>query len=110
MIYCHGNRRAGIHHARIRMECSALNYHLHKNHVSDSSQCACGHLCEDALHYFFVCQLFNTQRIALHNTIIEYAPFNLHTVLHGRQELPLNVNLTIIEAVHEFIQNTSRFY
>ena len=93
-----------------QMGYSALNYHLYKNHISVSSKCACGHSCEDELHYFFVCQLYNTQRTVLHNTIIEYAPFNLHTVLHGRQDLPVNVNHIIFQSVHKYIQDTSRFY
>ena len=110
LLYCYGDRKASVFHARIRMGCSALNYHLYKNHISESSKCACGHSCEDELHYFFVCQLYNTQRIVLHNTIIEYAPFNLHTVLHGRQDLPVNVNHVIFQSVHKYIQDTSRFY
>ena len=110
ILFCYGNRKAGIHHARIRMGCSSLNHHLFNNHVSDSSKCMCGYPCEDALHYFFVCELFTRQRLQLHDSIIQYAPFNLHTVLYGRQNLNMSVNKFIFDAVHLYIKETSRFY
>ena len=110
ILYCYGDRKAGIHHARIRLGCSALNHHLCKNHILDSSQCRCGHPCEDALHFFFVCEMFSRHRINLHDVVIEHAPFNLHTLLYGREDLPLTVNHIIFNAVHKYIQETSRFY
>ena len=110
VLYCYGNRKAGIHHARIRMGCSILNHHLYKNHILDSPQCRCGHSCEDALHFFFVCELFSMHRIDLHDIVIEYAPFNLHTILYGRKDLPQSVNQTIFDAVHKYIIDTSRFF
>ena len=108
--YSLGSRKAGIHHARIRLKCSALNEHLFVNHVSDSPVCSCGHDTEDSVHYFFVCPNYHTQRATLHDKIIPLAPFNLNTLLNGTEEQPQIVNETIADAVHEYITNTSRFF
>ena len=110
MFYSLGSRKAGIHHAHIRMKCSALNHDLYSNHITDSSECICGHNVEDATHYFFVCPNYNMQRAILHDEIIPHAPFNLHTILHGVENLPQPVNELLANAVHNYIESTSRFY
>ena len=53
-FYSLGDRKAGIHHARMRMKCSALNDHLFKNHVIESPTCMCGNDIEDTAHYFSI--------------------------------------------------------
>ena len=109
--YCLGQRKAGVHLARIRMQCSALYAHLFINHVTDSAlcTCTCDHNVEDALHYFFVCPNYHRQRAILHDKIIPHAPFNLYTILHGSQESQ-SANEFIINVVCEYINTTSRFY
>ena len=110
IFYSLGNRKAGIHHARIRMKCSALNCDLFNNHISDSAKCVCGHQSEDAVHYFFVCPIYYIQRAILHDKIIPHAPFNLYTILNGLENQHHPANKAICNAVHEYIDNTSRFY
>ncbi len=41
--YLLGNRCEQIHHARLRNKCSNLSGDLHRNHISDSPRCDCGH-------------------------------------------------------------------
>ena len=109
-FYSLGSRKAGIHHARIRMKCSALHYDLYTNHLTDSPACTCGQNVEDAIHYFFVCPNYNMQRAILHDEIIQYAPFNLHTILHGANDVSQPVNEILANAIHKYIDNTTRFY
>jgi hypothetical protein len=55
-LYYYGKRWPGVHHARMRMGCSALNYDLHYNlHVRDDKSCACGWFRENYIHYVSYC-------------------------------------------------------
>ena len=49
------------------------------------------------------------QRITLHEIISEYAVFNLHTLLYGRDNLSPEINHIIIDAVSTYISTTGRF-
>jgi hypothetical protein len=61
--YYYGSRWANIHHARLRMSCSILNYDLCANlHVIDSPACKCGWHTEDFYHYIKDCPNYLPQR------------------------------------------------
>ena len=47
-----GTRQGQNLHARLRMECSSLNAHLHKKNIVPSSSCSCGSY-ESTYHFFF---------------------------------------------------------
>ena len=57
-----GSRRCQILHCRLRLGCSDLNADKFHRHISDRQDCSCGHIIEDALHYFFVCPKFEMIR------------------------------------------------
>ena len=60
-ILCYyGQRWANLHHARMRIGCSGLNYDLHTNlHVK---KCRCGAVQETTYHYFMACILYDDQQ------------------------------------------------
>ena len=59
LLYYFGNRKIGIHHARIRMGCSLLNSHLSKIlHVIEDPSCKCGFNIESPRHYFLECPIY----------------------------------------------------
>ena len=70
-IFYIGNRKTAIVHTRIRMKCSLLHAHLADRHIIDDASCQCGHLREDSLHYFFICNLYNRQRALLHQVVLQ---------------------------------------
>jgi hypothetical protein len=110
-ILYYGKRWPNIYHARIRIGCSNLHEHLCNNlHVIPSPECDCGHSVEDPMHYFFMCPLFNAQRISLMNTIIALSVDNsLDTLLYGDPNAANDQNYQVFEAVHQFLVDTKRF-
>jgi hypothetical protein len=116
IIYYQGVRKNNVSHARIRMGCSALNYHLCNNiHVIDSPMCSCGLEHETPEHYFFRCPLYVRSRIKLILSIIQHTDIefvdniNVNLVLYGDCNLSLESNMKIFELVHIYINETDRF-
>ena len=91
------------------MKCTILNAHLFNDHIIDSSACSCGESVEDELHYFFVRSKYAHLREQLHANVSEHAIFNLYTVLHGRDNLPLTINHLIFDTVFKYMSDSSRF-
>jgi len=110
-IYLEGNRYLSVLHARIRNNCSDLNYDLFRNNLRENPCCKCNSIdYENSEHYFFCCSLFNNQRLTLFRDTRTYHPLNVETVLFGRNELNQDDNATIFKAVQTFIKETKRFH
>jgi hypothetical protein len=110
-LYYHGKRRPSVHHTRMRMGCSGLRKHLHDRiHVVDSPTCACGTEDEDPYHFLFVCPIYAAHRITMLETINPIIYPSLRVVLHGEPSLPYEANMITFNAVHNFIEQTRRFY
>ena len=114
VVYSLGRRKAGVTHARIRMKCSLLKAHLSALHIINDTQCECGHEHEDEFHFFFTCQLYQRQRALLHETIIEHAPFNLFTLLHGNPNatigVPMKSSLMLYTIILKQLQGLIKFF
>ena len=50
--YYHGGRKGQILHARIRTNCSSLNFSLFRNNIIHNKICICDEI-EDSCHFFF---------------------------------------------------------
>lgn len=110
ILHYYGERWAAIHHARIRMQCSGLNYDLcYKLYVRDDPHCRCGAVRETAHHFFFDCPLYTGIRALMINKILRHTNCNLHVVLFGDSNLSLKDNRLIFDAVHQFILDSNRF-
>ena len=108
--FYYGKRWPAVHHARIRMGCSKLNSDLCKNlHVINSPKCECGHLSEDASHYFMHCPLHFEERGKMLSKIINITNPSLRHIMYGSADLTEKENQEIFQAVHNFISNTKRF-
>ena len=108
-LYYTGKRKENIIMARMRLNCSNLKGHLYNLHIIDRPECQCGHEFEDSFHFFFICPLYNRPRVIFQNTITNFAPFTLKTVLFGREYLPENSNTEIFQATMKFISESKRF-
>jgi hypothetical protein len=115
-LYYYGERWPNVHHARLRMCCSLLNSHLHKNiHVIDSSSCACGNKNEDADHFLLNCPLFTAPREKLFKSLLDLGILkrgeclNSLVLLFGDQTLSPDINEKIFECVHSYLKETGRF-
>ena len=109
--FYHGDRKAGIIHARLRLLCSSLNDHLFSQlHVIDDPNCICGNLRETTRHYLLDCPLYHTERqamlLALNNLGFEAT---LPNILYGNDSFTCDVNKKAFEAIHTFILGSGRF-
>ena len=56
------DRYTFIVHTRIRLDACALNYHLHRIGIKQSTACSCGFINESKSHYFLYCPNYAAQR------------------------------------------------
>jgi hypothetical protein len=111
ILYYYGKRWSNIHHSRLRIGCSGLNYDLYTNvHVINSPKCSCGADNETSYHFFMSCPNFTHQRDTLRTSIIHLCEFEYNTLLFGNNNLSNDENYVILDAVHKFIVDTRRFY
>ena len=102
ILYYYGQRWANVHHSRMRIGCSGLNYDLHTNlHVINSPSCRCGAPQETAYHYFMECILYDDQRLELIDVVSAICPFEFN--------LSYKDNCRIFDAVHKYLEVTKRF-
>jgi hypothetical protein len=106
-----GNRRSQILHTRIRLECSPLNYHLHKKNIVDNPGCQCGGWCESAKHYLLECSLYRQQRANLLDYLrdLRIPVVNTETLLFGDNNMDESKNIKLFIAVQNYIVETERF-
>ena len=110
VLYYYGERWTAVHHSRMRLGCSKLNYDLCYNlHVIDYCNCSCGALVEDAYHFFLVCPKYNEIRTVLCNAALPLCPPTLNTFLFGNQMLSIKDNAVVFGAVHKYIVDSKRF-
>ena len=110
ILYFYGQRWASVHHSRMRMGCSKLNYDLcYKLYVTDDPACQCGAPMENAYHFFLECRNFNLIRRNLLASIEPYSECNINVILNGNNDLSKDNNFLIFDAVHKFIINSNRF-
>jgi hypothetical protein len=50
---------------KLRHRCSGLNVYLYRVNLKDDPRCVCGHLLEDAIHFFLECPLYQHDRTSL---------------------------------------------
>ena len=103
--YYSGNRKFQILHTRLRTNCSSLNNDLFLQNILESPLYHCG----NTEHYFMHCQIYQAQRAELTQTVSQFSPFLLQTLLYGNNNLPLNTNTLIFDAVQKYIKDTIRF-
>ena len=101
-----GSRSNQIIHCRLRLDCSDLNAHRFTRHISNNSYCSCGHPFEDTVHFLFCCPLYNHIRPTM---FYYYRGFDIKAVLFGNNDYPPELNLNIVQSVHNFIILSKRF-
>ena len=109
-LFYYGERWAMVHHARLRMGCSLLKSHLFNNlHVVDDEMCRFGHLTETTCHFFMECPQYNLKRQSLVRSVTRLTDMSVCNLLFGDQNLTLEENKIIFDAVHHYIRDTERF-
>ena len=109
-LYYYGQRWPSVHHSRLRMGCSKLNFDLcYSLHVKDDPSCRCGARFETASHFLIECPLYTKERENLQKAVGIFDAFNLRSLLHGNKNLSFIDNTVIFDAVHKFIIDSERF-
>ena len=107
-LFCYGKRRLQVLHTRLRTDCSSLNKHLYDKNLVPSPLCNCGQV-ESTFHYLFECTRYHTQRQAMINSVEAFTPASLRTLLYGNDNLSIEANYSVFDAVHHFIMSSKRF-
>lgn len=107
--YYTGSRKGQVHHARMRMSCSALNYHLKLNFIKERATCRCSAPCENVYHFLFQCPLYTQQRILMLNKLSPRIIRNVKTFLNGSEKFSEEQNTHLFNTVIDYIETTNRF-
>jgi hypothetical protein len=94
----------------LRIGCSALKFDLFDQlKVIQDPNCACKGGVENAIHYFYDCPLYKTERAIMMDNLYKIAKFNIGTLLYGDKKLGENANREIFECVQTYMVATKRF-
>ena len=92
--YIQGKRTESIFHCRLRNKCSNLNNDLYQNHLKNSPLCDCGSIFEDVEQYFFRCERYNNERVALFRATRKFHPLGVPLILYGSDAFPKKIMLS----------------
>ena len=90
-----GDRKFGIIHARLRHNCSVLNYDLFRCNLVEYPSCRCGSSCENVFHFFMECPLCTQFRKVLYDNTLTIGDVTLSSLLYGDSGLTLDDNIII---------------
>jgi len=96
---CAINRRQATRLVQLRTGHIPLNQYLHRFHIIDSPQCACGQGVETISHYILHCKQYMKQRSELRSKV-EPRGMKLHTLLGDPKHA---------KAITEYVAETKRF-
>ena len=104
-----GNRSLQIIHAKMRMDCSDLNYHLFTRFIIDAPDCNCGYAAETSEHYLLHCPLFLNAREPHIMPLSQNMQINIRSLLYGNKDYTFEMNKQIFLSVQSFIKESRRF-
>lgn len=113
--FSYGSRSNNIIMCQLRNSKSQLNLDLFNDHLSDSSECACGAARESVCHYLLECPLYAGYRYQLINNLMSkplvYAEISItiENLLHGNPSLSYFNNCFVFDCVASYIVKTNRF-
>ena len=96
---CAINRRQATRLVQLRTGHIPLNQYLHRFHIIDSPNCACGQGVETISHYILHCKQYIKQRSELRSKV-EPRGMKLHTLLGDPKHA---------KAITEYVAETKRF-
>ena len=106
--YREGSRIGQLLLMRLRTNSSTLKNDLFNKNMIESPLCSCG-MVEDAFHFIFQCQNYQTQRQIFIAKVSVICVPSLQNILHGNKYLTDNASMNLLNAILEYIQNTKRF-
>ena len=107
--YYVGCRLGQILHARLHMNCSALNAHLFIRNLFESPNCICG-ITETVSHFLLDCLRHTTLRQQLFFSLLDIPEtISLNLLIFGSVNLNDKENRAVFKSVQTFIIKSKRF-
>ena len=106
VYYSAGSRLGQILHSRLRLECSSLNYDLHRKSIVEHPYCACGEI-ETSKHFLLSCPSHNVLRQALFSNLP--CPLTYNNLILGSENLTVESNTYLFLQVQRYIIASKRF-
>ncbi len=92
--------------SKFRLGCSDLNSDKVERHISETSNCSCGHPYEDKTHYFFLCPQYTHIR---QNQYFYTNRLSVEELLYGSDKLSVSETTLSLESLQDFITKSKRF-
>ena len=73
-FYNIGDKKTNVIHTKLRHRCSCLNGDLYRVSLKDGLRCVCGHLFEDAIHFFVNVHFISTIELLCLTDLITLFP------------------------------------
>ena len=102
-FYNIGDRKTNIIHTKLRHRCGGLNADLYRVHFKDDPRCVCGHLLEDAIHFFLECPLYQHNRTSLFNYFNNIVPISIEYIVFGCKEISEEFNTLFFKSVQKLV-------
>jgi hypothetical protein len=102
-FYNIGDRKTIIIHTKLRHRCGGLNADLYRVHFKDDPRCVCGHLLEDAIHFFLECPLYQHNRTSLFNYFNNIVPISIEYIVFGCKEISEEFNTLFFKSMQKLV-------
>ena len=79
------------------------------NHIRDNPLCKLCGVVEDAIHYFFRCRRYTTERQVFNDTVRVLQSLSINLILYGNEDLNFETNIVLFRAIQRYIQVIKRF-
>ena len=106
VYYSVGCRLGQILHSRLRLECSSLNYDLHRKSIVEHPYCACGEI-ETAKHFLLSCPSYDLLRQTFFSNLP--CPLTYNNLILGSENLTVESNTYLFLQVQRYIIASKRF-
>ncbi len=105
------SRSAQVAFTKLRVGFCNLNYDLYIKNCVEVGNCEWGHIREDSKHYLLQCSNYTSQQNVMLNKVktitnTKYVP--PEHLLNGYEQLSVNENMNIIQAVCDIILSNKR--
>ena len=101
-----GIRFGQIHHSRLRLNCSSLNFDLHRKNIINDPHCSCGAI-ETSNHYLTECPNYTLHHGRYLSNLP--CPLILNILLYGSDRLSLCENCNMFSNVQQLSVASKRF-
>ena len=79
------------------------------NYIRDNPLCKLYGVVEDAIHYFFRCKRYTTERQVFNDTVRVLQSLSINLILYGNEDLNFETNIVLFRAIQRYIQVIKRF-